>query len=733
MRLPMGKRYWLLQSVKFFVLTQIFTLTIFAAAENWDYFRYGGRNIHAIAQEDSLLWVATDIGLVTINIFTNEKQFFDVRDGLPYPKITSIAFDNEGNKWFGSGDNWIYTYGNGVLKYDGINWETFNQNNTDMFQKGVWAVYVDSHNILWIGGGKVLDYMLFSYDGSSWTRHYAPINKKIYCFEEDDKGNLWIGTADGLLKYDGSNFALYDTQNSPLHSVYVQDLLYTNGKLWMAISRGVECLEDSVWTYYDNDSTSILHHNVRNIVEDNDGNIWVGTYNGIAKFNGETWVQDPSIPQKNIRQLFVDSNGDLWAGTASYDLDHGLYKKTEGGWKKHTTYTNGLHTDKLYGVCVDQDNNKWFATESGLIKYDGLNWEHFNESNTSMRYPIVLDMEVDNAGKLWAAIMANCPVGYKPYGELVFYDGTSWDSIKLSQSGLGTSYVHSFSFSPLGQLWIATNRGAACYNGQSWSTFTYENNALPHNWVYAICALENKVWFGTYLGLVRLDGNGFEVFNHENSMLPHPTVRALLHDGEKLWISTEGGIVTFDDENWESFTPENSIVPTNYAEDMQMINGDIWVATSDGAFRHTEGEWVSYKTNNSGILSNHVNGVAVDTFNNIWLSCYDVGVSIYNDNIPQSGINGDQVLLPQTSYLQQNYPNPFNSLTTINYQLSTDSYVEMAIYNISGRKITTLINEHLNAGEHKLIWDAGGLSSGIYIGRLNCGNESSSIKMLLMK
>ena len=729
----MNIRFPLKNAVITLLLTLIIISTLFSAPENWDYFRCGGRDIHAIAQQDSLLLVATDIGLVSINIFTNEKEFIDLRDGLPYQMISSISFDTKGNTWFGSGDDWIYSYGTGVLKYDGINWEVFNEDNTDMFQKGVWAVYVDSNDILWVGGGKVLDYMLFSYDGTNWTRHYAPINKKIYCFEEDDKGNLWIGTADGLLKYDGITFTLFDPRNSPLRSVHVQDLLYTNEKLWMALSNGVECLEDTTWTFYDNYSTSIPHRNVRKIVEDHEGNIWIGSYGGIAKFNGDSWIFDQSFGAKKIRELFVDSQGDLWAGTNSFDLNHGLYKRTSEGWKKYSTYTNDLPNDKLHGVRVDSDNNKWFGTGIGLVKYDGLHWQHINSTNSALRFDNVRDIELDNSGMLWVANTASYLVGLDPFSELVCFNGTSWDSVKLSECGLGTSYVYSFAFSPLGDLWIATNRGAASYNGNSWINYTYENNTLPHNWVYSICPLGTEVWFGTHLGLVCLNEDGITVFDQNNSPLPHTIARQLLHDGEKLWICTEGGVATFDGENWETYTLKYSIIPPNYTHDIQLINGDIWLATSAGAFRFKDGNWESYTNKNSGILNNSVCGVAVDTFNNVWLPCYEAGISIYNDSTPKSAINTDHAVVPQSIILKQNYPNPFNPLTTISYQLSTNSYTELAIYDIKGRKIATLVNEYLNAGEYEVVFDAAGLSSGIYIARLNCKDESISTKMLLMK
>ena len=71
--------------------------------------------------------------------------------------------------------------------------------------------------------------------------------------------------------------------------------------------------------------------------------------------------------------------------------------------------------------------------------------------------------------------------------------------------------------------------------------------------------------------------------------------------------------------------------------------------------------------------------------------------------------------LPKYFQLKQNYPNPFNPLTTIDYQLPMSGHVEIDIYDISGKKVTSLVNMERKAGYHSVIWNAEGLSSGIYI------------------
>jgi hypothetical protein len=80
------------------------------------------------------------------------------------------------------------------------------------------------------------------------------------------------------------------------------------------------------------------------------------------------------------------------------------------------------------------------------------------------------------------------------------------------------------------------------------------------------------------------------------------------------------------------------------------------------------------------------------------------------------------------------YPNPFNAQTTISYSLYQPGPVTLTIYNIMGQKVVTLVDEVQQAGEHKVVWDAGDVSSGVYFGRLEAGDKpQQNIKIVLLK
>ena len=90
-------------------------------------------------------------------------------------------------------------------------------------------------------------------------------------------------------------------------------------------------------------------------------------------------------------------------------------------------------------------------------------------------------------------------------------------------------------------------------------------------------------------------------------------------------------------------------------------------------------------------------------------------------------------LTPSRFQLFQNYPNPFNPSTTFSFTLNAESFVSLKVYDVLGREVATLAFEHLLPGAHSRYWNAVTVPSGVYIGRLQAGAFSSTIKVMLIK
>jgi len=93
----------------------------------------------------------------------------------------------------------------------------------------------------------------------------------------------------------------------------------------------------------------------------------------------------------------------------------------------------------------------------------------------------------------------------------------------------------------------------------------------------------------------------------------------------------------------------------------------------------------------------------------------------------------DKPQLPGKFALHQNYPNPFNPITTITYHLPQSSHVQLAVYNVAGQLVETLLNEHETIGYHSIVWDASSISTGVYFYRIEAGEFSAVKKCIILK
>jgi hypothetical protein len=89
--------------------------------------------------------------------------------------------------------------------------------------------------------------------------------------------------------------------------------------------------------------------------------------------------------------------------------------------------------------------------------------------------------------------------------------------------------------------------------------------------------------------------------------------------------------------------------------------------------------------------------------------------------------------LPTDFVLHGNYPNPFNATTTISFTLSSHSEVDLAVYDVLGRRVAQLVDGQLIAGDHRVAWNADGVSSGLYFYRLSVEGRVDGGRMVLLK
>ena len=133
-------------------------------------------------------------------------------------------------------------------------------------------------------------------------------------------------------------------------------------------------------------------------------------------------------------------------------------------------------------------------------------------------------------------------------------------------------------------------------------------------------------------------------------------------------------------------------------------------------------------------LARYVKLVFISSTNNPnnWANLWEAQI-LGEDQINSIG-SGEDNKSPENFRLSQNYPNPFNPSTNIEFELKEDAKIKLAVYNVLGEEVVELLDEYVTSGKHKIEFNAAGLASGIYVYRLDVGNEfTETKKMVLMR
>jgi len=157
---------------------------------------------------------------------------------------------------------------------------------------------------------------------------------------------------------------------------------------------------------------------------------------------------------------------------------------------------------------------------------------------------------------------------------------------------------------------------------------------------------------------------------------------------------------------------------TNYEEFLYTFDNDGNCVQGENLIWN--GVW-AFNTNDMVLYYNHHRN-SVEYYAAIANVIYSSVTSVAADNLAPGQFN-----------LMQNYPNPFNPSTTINYSLAKPGIVKLSVYDITGSKIATIVNENKPAGNYSVKFNGGNLASGIYLYRLESGGYNASRKFILMK
>ncbi len=201
-------------------------------------------------------------------------------------------------------------------------------------------------------------------------------------------------------------------------------------------------------------------------------------------------------------------------------------------------------------------------------------------------------------------------------------------------------------------------------------------------------------------------------------------------DQSHAWAVGASGIILFSADAGINWSLQNS--PTTLGLDgvhfKDVSNGYV-VGQQGTIFETTDGgaNWISIA---DGITNAYLKSITITPDGKVFACGYNGIIVRYG---PMSSVSPSENYFSHDFYLSQNYPNPFNENTNFHFQLPRAGHVTIAIYNLSGQLIITLVNETKSKGSHPVTWNADHIPSGVYFIRMKTENFSSVRKALLIK
>ncbi|MFC1712178.1 two-component regulator propeller domain-containing protein, partial [Candidatus Poribacteria bacterium] len=405
-----------------------------------------------------------------------------------------------------------------------------------------------------------------------------PHNYDVNTIVEDRQHNIWIGTGAGVSKYDGESWTPFTTADG-LAGHHVTAIGEDDeGNIWFGSydrprsGRGVSRFDGVSWTTF-TEAEGLSSNFITAIVRDDGGKMWFGTTsNGISTYDGTLWtalVEKERADYDDVQAVYQDSKGHMWFATRG-----GLIRHDSSTWRTFTT-ANGLPRDHVQSILEDREGNMWLATPGGVCKYDGTRFGTFTVAD-GLVDSRVLSVAEDNEGNIW--------IGTE--GGIAKYDGRTWVSF-TEKDGLANNIVLSIAEDSQGNIWFGTYGGVSTFSDGIWTTYT-EESGLASNYVFSVSKdSRGNMWFGTDEGVSKFDGASWQTFTRADG-LASKFVWSILEDREgNMWFGTDGGVSKFDGETWVTFTIMDGLSSNN----IQSIFEDrrdniIWFGTLAGVHRH---------------------------------------------------------------------------------------------------------------------------------------------------
>ncbi|MEP7340012.1 MAG: two-component regulator propeller domain-containing protein [Acidobacteriota bacterium] len=434
-------------------------------------------------------------------------------------------------------------------------------------------------------------------------------------------GYLWFGTIEGLVRFDGVRFTIFDKSNTPVMKNHNAQALCEDraGDLWIGTSGGLLRYRAGSFTLYTT-AEGLASNLIKTLYEDRAGQLWIGTDGGgLNRFTAGAFTLFTStdgLPGNYVSSLTEDAAGALWIGTNA-----GLGRFKDGSFSAFGT-KDGLSSAWVSALFADRAGALWVGTDNGLNRLQHGRWTVFTTKD-GLSINNILSVYEDRQGSLWVGTRG---------GWLNRFGQGRFTAFAAKEDLLNTS-VQAIHEDREGNLWVGGQaNGLNRFSVGKFTTYTTAEG-LSYDVTNTIQEdRQGNVWIGTIGGLSRLSNGVFTNFGIRDG-LSHSRVMAFTedHDGN-LWIATgDGKLNRFRDGRFSLFAAQSQLPKNMIRAVYEDRAGALWIGTGgSGLSRCQAGQCVTFTTQD-GLAENFIRIVTEDRAGNLWIGTRTNGLSRFKD------------------------------------------------------------------------------------------------------
>ena len=529
------------------------------ALTKWGAGQLPGPGVNAVVQgHDRYLWLGTNAGLVRF-----DGARFVLHDSRNTPTfgeggVTCLTVAPDGALFFG-------TTSGALMQLKKSEFHRLEHRNGT----GVTSVILAARDgVLWFS---LQGRPVYQWAGQGKARSMAKYldNMGTVALAEDPHGAIWIGTnRDGLVRIENGKFTPF-----PVTRDAIQALRFDRaGALWIGTPHGLlRHRNGRVDRFTEKDG--LAHDNVSAILEDSDGNLWVGTSGGgLSRLSNGRWSRlttADGLSDDDVRSLLEDHEGNLWVGTAD-----GLNCLSDARFMSYGR-TEALRNHAATVVVPARDGGVWIGTSSGgVMRLKDDRVEHYDLPAGLGRERVVALGEV-TGGDVWIGMdngrlfrlrrgaITDHSISHGPdwktsvitedeRGLLLYISGVGFarvkdDTVVLAEPKVdGLGYMHAMYRDPSGTVWLGSSDGLWRLRDRELKRWG-SKSGLRRNRVRSISPdTDGSLWLGTAGGLAHFNDGTIRTLSLENG-LPEDYLRLVLDDGlGYLWVASAGKLFRLD-------------------------------------------------------------------------------------------------------------------------------------------------------------------------------------------